>query len=196
MLKRSPLAFLGAMLALLAGIGVASTAIELDLQGLVDRSELVIEGRVLSRRVLAGAHGRPETEYVVAIDVPYLGGRDALQTFRFPGGTLPESEGGTALLVPGLPDLAPGEDVILFLTCPSPNGWRMPVGLSQGKYRKAADADGRLRVEREHGELDLYDPKTRTLRRAPPSEKADYQQVRAAIERAVAERRAREAKER
>jgi hypothetical protein len=93
--------------------------------------------------------------------------------------------------VPGLPELAAGEEVLLFLTRESANGWRMPVGLSQGKYRKVRDAQGRLRLEREHGELELYDPRTRALRRAEP-DSADYRQVRAALERALAARRARE----
>jgi len=98
-------------------------------------------------------------------------------------------------VVPGLPDLAVGEEVVLFLTRESPNGWRMPVGLSQGKYRKVADAKGRVLAVREHGDLDLYDPDTRSLRRAAPRDGMDYQELRDQIESAVAARKAREARE-
>ena len=176
----------------LAAAAAAGTALELDLQGLVDRSELVIEGRVLSRRCFPDSHGRPETEYVVAVDVPYLGGPEALRTFRFPGGRLPGKDGGTALVVPGLPELEVGEEVILFLTREGAQGWRMPVGLSQGKYRKVEDADGQVHAVREHGQLDLYDPQTRTVRRAAPNDRTDHAELRRRIERAVALRKARE----
>jgi hypothetical protein len=193
MLKH-PLVLLWAALGALAGAAAAGSALALDMQGLVDRAELVIEGRVVSRRVLADASGRPETEFVVAVDTTHLGSDETLRTFRFPGGTLPGSQGGTGLLVPGLPELTPGEEVLLFLTRESPNGWRMPVGLSQGKYRKVRDAQGRLRLEREHGELELYDAGTRALRHAAARDSADYQGVRAALERAIAVRRTREAR--
>ena len=182
------------LLACAAPVGLAGTVLHLDVQGLVDRAELVIEGRVVSRRCLAGADGRPETEYAVSVDVPHLGGPDGLRVFRFPGGVLPDT--GTGMVVPGLPDLAVGEEVVLFLTAESGNGWRLPVGLSQGKYRKVADRHGRLLAVRTHGTLELVDPATGAVRRAEPEERADYSRLRGEIERAVQARLEREASRR
>ena len=171
----------------------AGTAIKLDTQGLVDRSEWVIEGRVLSARVIAGPSGRPETEYAVSVDVPYWGGPEGLRVFRFPGGVLPD---GTGLVVPGLPVLRVGEEVILFLTAESSAGWRMPVGLSQAKYRKLRDARGREVVVREHADLELLDTGSGQMEKAAASDLKGYAELRAEIEAAVRLRLGREAEAR
>ena len=169
----------------------AGTAIKLDTQALVDRSEWVIEGRVLSARVSVGSNGRPETEYQVSVDVPYWGGAEALRVFRFPGGVLPD---GSGMVVPGLPVLRAGEDVILFLTAESRAGWRMPVGLSQAKYVKLRDARGRDVVVREHTDLKLLDTSTGQVQDAAARESKSYAELRAEIEAAVKQRLEREAR--
>jgi hypothetical protein len=169
----------------------AGTAIKLDTQALVDRSEWVIEGRVLSVRVIVGPSGRPETEYSVSVDVPYWGGPEGLRVFRFPGGVLPD---GSGMVVPGLPVLREGEDVILFLTAESRAGWRMPVGLSQAKYRRLRDAHGRDVVVREHADLKLLDTSTGQVQNAAATERKGYAELRAEIEAAVKLRREREAR--
>jgi len=168
----------------------AGTAIKLDTQGLVDRSAWVIEGRVLSARVIAGPTGRPETEYCVSVDVPYWGGPEGLRVFRFPGGVLPD---GSGMVVPGLPVLRAGEEVILFLTGESSAGWRMPVGLSQAKYRRLRDARGQDVVVREHGDLKLLDAGTGQVEPAPAEDVKPYAELRAEIEAAVKLRLEREA---
>ena len=46
------------------------------------------------------------------------------------------------MLIPGLPSLVEGEDVMLLLGAPSGTGLRLPTGLGQGKYQLVTEADG------------------------------------------------------
>ena len=65
---------------------------------------------------------------------------------RVPGGVL---EDGRGLLLPGMPTLRQGEELILFLSQPSTDGVRMPVGLAQGKLRVLTDLSGARVLTRE-----------------------------------------------
>jgi hypothetical protein len=49
---------------------------------------------------------------------------------------------GRAMMIPGMPSLMLGEDVVLLLTEAAEDGMRVPTGLAQGKYRIVADAQG------------------------------------------------------
>ena len=110
----------------------AGTAVRLDIEGLVEHAELVLEGRVLSRRAVRTTRGRVATEVELDVLRTFLGEERARRTVRVPGGLLPD---GSGVLIPGMPTLLEGEDVLLFLTGPSATGARMPVGLAQGKLR-------------------------------------------------------------
>ena len=167
----------------------AGTALHLDTQGLVDASALVVEGRVLSAASSQGSDGVIDTEYVLEVGRTFLGAPAPVRSVRLPGGVL---EDGRGLLLPGLPHLAVGEDVILFLTDKGPGERRMPVGLSQGKLRVVPDPDGGRAVIGELAGTALVDPElgghlpaTHTLR--------TYAEVSAEIQAAVERRLAREA---
>lgn len=125
---------------------LAGTAVRLDLDELVERSSLVFEGRVLERRAVRSADGRIETELRLAADRHFVGAETPERVVRVPGGVLPD---GSGLLIPGMPRVAEGEELILFLTEPSATGSRMPVGLGQGKLRVVTDLSGARVLVRE-----------------------------------------------
>jgi hypothetical protein len=172
----------------------AGTAVRLDVTGLVDRAGLVVEARVVSAQPMQTQGGkRIETEFVLDVKRTFLGETEALQAIRLPGGVLPKSQGGRGLVIPGMPSLAEGEDVVLFLTVPSSKGVRMPVGLAQGKYRVVRDAQGKRFATQSLDALTLVDASGSPVNASPATLELDA--LAAEIEAAVAARRAREAQE-
>lgn len=124
----------------------AGVALRLETEGLVERSERVVEGRVLSRRTVERADGSLDTEYRIGVARTFLGPVAAEQTVRLPGGV---REDGSGLLVAGIPQLAPGEDALLFLgERDQREGRCLPVGLAQGRYTLLTDRDGVRRAVR------------------------------------------------
>ena len=139
---------------------LASTAQKLDLGGLFERADLVVHGRVQSARVQLDVRARPETEYELTLFSSFWGPASQSLVFRMPGGTLPD---GSGMLVPGLPRLAPGEELLLFLTAESKTGQRLTVGLAQGKFEVLRDEHGAARLSREACDLTLVDPAGKQL---------------------------------
>ncbi|MFO1010819.1 MAG: hypothetical protein U1F29_12215 [Planctomycetota bacterium] len=176
------------VLAFTSAVVDAGTARKLDLAGLVDRSEIVLEGRVLGRETTLDARGRPATRYTLSVARTFRGAPAATRELVLPGGVLPDGRG---LVVPGVPELAPGEDALLFLSTESRAGVRLPVGLSQGRLRVTTTAQGVKRFVREHGELELVDERGRSLP-TPSRETFDYATVIAQVEAACAARAAAE----
>jgi hypothetical protein len=158
--------------------------------GLVDRAELVVEGRVLAERAYRAANGLVHTEYVLQCDRTFLGADAEQRVVRLPGGVLPD---GSGTVIPGLPGLARGEHVVLFLSPENATGVRMPVGLAQGKLVVEAGPDGARSLVRHALDLRLLDPATGRVEEAAPRTASDYDRVVAAIEAAAAARRVREA---
>lgn len=184
-----PLSSLGACALLLAtrsgGPIDAGTALRLEVPELVERADVVLEGRVAALRVLEEDAGRIETEYVLAVERTYFGDPRPERVVRFPGGVLPDGRG---LVLPGLPRLAPGEDVLLFLSAPSAAGLRMPVGLAQGKFRIETDADGVRTLVRDQGMVTLANLATGEVRETGNYARRDYAEVVAEIHAAVEKR--------
>ena len=166
----------------------AGTALRVDLEGLVDRAELVLEGRVKSA-VSRPAPGRIETEYVIELERTFLGEERPTRTFVMPGGVLPD---GTGMILPGVPSLRVGEDAILFLSRASTSGMRVPIGLSQGHFRVETPIHGGRFILREHGDLGLLDPESGALHEARGSERYEYAKLIAKIHAACNARRRRE----
>ena len=77
----------------------ASTVLHLEVPGLVERAELVFEGRVVSRRAFVAENGLIQTEYVVRTGRTFLGAVQSSRVFRLPGGVL---EGGRSAMIPGM----------------------------------------------------------------------------------------------
>lgn len=95
-----------------------------------------------------------------------------------PGGVLPD---GTGMILPGVPRLRPGDDAILFLSRESVAGMRVPIGLSQGRFRIETPIDGHRVVVRSHEDLGLLDPKSGSLYEAGPTEYHEYAELVAKI---------------
>ena len=110
----------------------ASTAIRLDVEELVQTADLVLEGRILMQRTSEDERGRIVTDTEIDVLRTFSGTHRARRTVRLHGGVLAD---GRASLLPGQPELRPGEQVILALSAPGEGGLRYVTGLSQGKYR-------------------------------------------------------------
>jgi hypothetical protein len=77
----------------------------------IDRSTAIIVGHVVSSRVENSTRFGIETITDVVVEESIKGQTDALIEIREPGGEL----NGEALLIPGVPEFAPGERVLLML---------------------------------------------------------------------------------
>jgi hypothetical protein len=163
----------------------AGTALRLDVPQLAERADLVLEGRVRSARGVLAPSGLVETEYLLEVERTLHGEHQPVRTLRVPGGVLP---GGDGLLLPGMPALLPGEDVLLFLSGPSAAGARMPVGLSQGKFRVETNLAGERRLTRRHGSLTTVGEHG-GLWDADGEEVFDYAETVAEVHAALARRR-------
>lgn len=129
----------------------AGTALRLDVAGLVHSSELVLEGRVLASAPHE-ADGMLTTEYLLEVERTWKGAHEATRAVRMPGGVRAD---GSGLLIAGLPALAAGEEVLLFLGPESRAGARLPTGLAQGKFTLERLADGTKRLRRDTRALEL-----------------------------------------
>jgi hypothetical protein len=157
----------------------AGTAVKLDLAGLVDRADLVLEGRVVAERVLMGPANRIDTEYTISVERTFWGSALPTRVFRMPGGVLPDGRG---MVLPGMPRLSTGASALLFLTAADPTGMRMPVGLAQGELAIITDAAGQKRIVRDTSDLSLLDPRTGAPTQADAKAVLDYAATVAEIE--------------
>jgi hypothetical protein len=167
----------------------AGTAIRLDLPGLVDHAELVLEGRVQTIECARDARGRIETRYTLAVARTFFGEARAQRVVRVPGGVLPD---GSGLVLPGLPRLALGEETLLFLSAESRAGLRVPVGLAQGRFRVERTANGARQLVRDVTDLALVDEQGHLLPEGAAAQTFDYAATIARVEAAVAARNERE----
>ncbi len=117
----------------------AGTALRMDLDEAFMRSDLVIEGVVTTGTSAETDTGEIYTDWKVDVGRTYWGRNEEERTIRLPGGVLADGRG---TVIPGMPRLALGEEVVLFLSPESGEGYRVPVGLSQGKYRIVTASDG------------------------------------------------------
>ena len=139
----------------------AGTALRLGFAELAGRAEWIVEGRVLGARSGELAGGFIYTDYPISLRRSFDGSALGVRTVRLPGGVLDDGRG---LVLPGMPALSIGEDVLLFLSAPGREGVRMPVGLAQGKFRVVTKLAGGERVlTREQADVALLDPRTGAL---------------------------------
>jgi len=175
--------------ALVVPASLAGTAIRMEVEDLVDHSDLVFEGRVLSAVSLPTPEGRIETEYKVLVQRGFWGAEGATRTFRLPGGSLSD---GRSLVIPGMPAIRAGEDALFFLTVQGPTGVRMPVGLAQGKMEVLTDSQGYRALARSQEHLSFVNPVTGAIEKADPLAIFDYDETVKRIQAAAAARRVRE----
>lgn len=126
-------------LCLLPPVARASTLMALDVPALTRGSDLVVHGRVVrasSRRVQGT--GRIVTDVEVTADEVLRGSAERPSVHVvLPGGTV----GDLRQHISGAPELAPGEEVVLFLARGT-EGLRV-VGLAQGVFHVQRSEDGR-----------------------------------------------------
>ncbi|QDU68674.1 hypothetical protein [Engelhardtia mirabilis] len=166
-----------------SGTTDAATVLRLDIQDLVDRSDWVVEGRVVERRTVERTDGGIDTEITVDLARDYLGEGVGQRSFLLPGG---QRSDGSGMIVPGLPGLAQGEEVLLFLTEGGPDGRRLPVGLTQGKYSLLTDRNGVRRALRDGDATRLLGGRSADF----GLESRPYAELSAEVEAAVNHRRA------
>lgn len=123
----------------LRGSSEAGTALRMTLEEAFQRSELVVEGTVVDSTCGSDDQGLIYTDWTIEVDRSFWGQTAEVETIRMPGGVLASGKG---MVVPGMPRLTLGEDVVLLMGEASAQGVRMPTGLSQGKYRIITSTDG------------------------------------------------------
>lgn len=124
----------------------AGTAVRMEVEDLVDRADRILEARITGRRTLRDERGRIVTEYQLLQRRTFYG--DSVDVVRLPGGVLANGRG---LMLPGMPRIQVGEEVLLFLNGES---MAMPTGLAQGKFRIMSDRAGQ-RLAVRHGGIEL-----------------------------------------
>ena len=165
----------------------AGTAIRMAVENLVDRADLVIEGHVASATPV-DLDGVVYTDYQLLVDRTWWGEDLGSRTIRLPGGVLPS---GRATMVPGMPSVVPGDDVILALTETDGLERRVVVGLSQGRWRVVGNGQGgKLAVRDSEGGALVLRPGATPV----PSDRMDvmgYADLVSQLEAAAGARRAR-----
>lgn len=171
-------------LLLLAPAVLAGTAVRMELPDLAMNAALIVEARVLSARTIEGS-GLLQTEYLLQVARTFAGDDQVLRTVRIPGG---ERADGSGLVIPGMPRIAAGEDVLLFLSEESKAGARMPVGLAQGKFEVVVLANGAKRLVGDASGMNLVPPGGGEAQHGGRS-MVDYAEAVARIEAALAKKR-------
>lgn len=166
----------------------AGTAVRMDVGQLVDRSDLVLEGRVVTATPV-DIDGDVFTDYQLLVDRTWWGQDQGTRTVRLPGGALPS---GRVTMVPGMPSLVPGDDVVLALTEPDDVSRRVVVGLSQGRWRIVGNGrGGKLALRGGEGGALVASP-TATPVPVDRLDVMEYADLVSSLEAAAAGRRARE----
>lgn len=182
----------------LGGLGLAEgeltagTALRMDLEQLVEGSDLVLEVRVLSQTPLLGSDGLVYTDFELEVQRTFWGEDLPSRRVRLPGGALST---GRATLIPGMGTLRVGEEALLMLSPEGPQGARVFCGLSQGRYRILTPLTGSRVASREASAEALLDETTGTLVPGMQSEVLEYADLIARCTAAVSAKRARHTSE-
>ena len=122
---------------LAAGLCAAAVVPRYSFEQLVDTSERVVEGRVV-RSWVAWDRARQFiwTHYEIAVFDTVKGAPSPTIVVSEPGGTLD----GHTLVIPGVPQYAKGEEVVLFLHR-TPIGYLRTNGYEQGRHSVRDRAD-------------------------------------------------------
>ena len=124
---------------LLAPFASASTFVAIDSATLIERSDRVIEGRVVALESFWNENGRViVTEAVIRISETILGAPTSELRVRVPGGTV----GDFRVEASGFPKFAEGQHVLLFLEADASTGANTVVGHQQGHFEVVERLDG------------------------------------------------------
>lgn len=124
-----------------ASPAVASVVVPMSLGELAREARLIVDAQVVAVHPTVES-GRIERMVTLRVAARWKGESDDVVHVRLAGGTY----GRTRTVVPGVPDMAPGERLVLFLDRET-GGAYVVLGLYQGVWRvRDADADGRALV--------------------------------------------------
>lgn len=128
--------------AMLAPPGFATVILPADFGAMVAESQTIVHG-VVTATIPQMPAGRRSIETVVTIQIrtALKGPGSGSVVFRVPNGRF----GRYRRITVGAPELAPGDEVVVFLKG-HPPGMPMPYGLSQGVYRVVRGAGGQALV--------------------------------------------------
>lgn len=119
----------------------ATTILEMGLEDLVTRSELVFRGTVVDvakTSVRAGGGEIPALHYTVRVDETFKGRFDRIKGQRvieFDMVGNPAAQARRETVIPGFPLLETGKEYLLMLGPASRVGLRTTMGLGQGSFR-------------------------------------------------------------
>lgn len=164
----------------------AGSAVRLEIPDLVREADLVVEGHVEGLAPRLDGRGRVQTEVTLRVTRTFWGEHAPTRVLRFKGGQLPD---GSGVLIPGMPRFSLQEDVLLMLSAASADGSRVPVGLSQGKWRVVTDVRGNRSLVRSSGPFEVAQVLGAPVARAA-EERLDYAEGIAAVIAACEARRA------
>jgi hypothetical protein len=169
-----------ALLLLTAAPALSTTVLRFSLDELVERADLVVHG------TCSDVQGR-ETPDGVVTDVTIRVSRalkgDAAETLRFTTyGGATETRG---TFIAGSPQFEKGEELVVFLDRPTRVGYRLAIGMSQGKYTVHEDAAGRKVATRNLAGLRFVDPRTGEVEEAGPEQGVALDELLRTIEAAV-----------
>lgn len=166
----------------------AGTALRMDLEQLVEGSDLVLEARVVSETPVLGADGLVYTDFDLEVQRTFWGDDLTSRSVRLPGGVLPT---GRATIIPGMATLNTGDEALLMLSSEGPQGARVFCGLSQGCYRILTPFTGPRLATRDGSPEALLDEVTGALVPGMQSQVLDYADLVARCTAAASSKRAR-----
>ncbi len=135
------------------GLAAASTVRPLNIEQLTQHAGRIVAGRCTGVQVVRDARlGADVTIVTVRVDDVLKGTAAPTLAIRHVGGS-GGAPGTTA--VAGMPAIAPGQHVVLFLYPESASGLTSPVGLGQGRFVVAPDEKGRRLVVNDTGNRNL-----------------------------------------
>lgn len=134
----------------------ATKLVALTDDDLIDQSDTILTGRSVD--VTSEWHGRMlMTAVAIEVGDVLKGGQAAggRITVLVPGGIDRDRAVPISMVFPGAPSIAPGEDLLLFLSSGGQPGTYFVTGLSQGKFSLAENAAGETMVYRDLGGVEL-----------------------------------------
>ena len=142
----------------------------------------------LSRPARVEVDGVVHTDYQLLVDRTWWGEQLGARTVRLPGGVMAS---GRDTLIPGMPSVVPGDDLILALTTPDSRERRAIIGLSQGRWRVVGNGvGGKLAVREDEGGSLVLEPGAAVVP-VDRMDVMDYADLASRLEAAAGARRAR-----
>lgn len=173
-----------ALLVLIASPALSTTVLRFSVEELADRADVIVHATctdVRGRETPDGVVTDIELQVIDAVKGATAGATFKLTTY---GG----STGTRGTFIAGSPQFQVGEELLVFLDRPNRVGYRMAIGMSQGKYTIREDA-GRKVASRNLAGLVFVDPRTGEVEEAGPEQGVDLGELLQTIKNTLARSR-------